>query len=294
VGTVSDLIELTGGVFRMGSQQFYPDEGPVHDRHVEPFAIEQHPVSNAQFSEFVSDTGYVTVAERPLDQALFPELAPGELEAGSLVFTPTPAPVDLSNWRQWWRWSVGADWRHPFGLESSIEDKADHPVVQVAYPDAEAYANWAGRRLPSEAEWEYAARGGSTMTYAWGEDVRPDGQLMANTWQGRFPYQNTGANGWVGTSSIGSFPANDFGLVDMIGNVWEWTTTTYQSRHAVAAPCCGPTIQGTPDQTTRKALKGGSHICAPEYCLRYRPAARSPQSLDTSTTHIGFRCVVSL
>jgi sulfatase modifying factor 1 len=294
VGTVSDLIDLTGGVFRMGSQQFYPDEGPVHDRHVDPFAIEQHPVSNAQFSEFVSDTGYVTVAERPLDQALFPELPPEELEAGSLVFTPTAGPVDLSNWRQWWLWSVGADWRHPFGPESSIEDKADHPVVQVAYPDAEAYANWAGRRLPSEAEWEYAARAGSSTTYAWGEDARPDGQLMANTWQGRFPYQNTGANGWVGTSSIGSFPANDFGLVDMIGNVWEWTTTTYQSRHALAAPCCGPAIERTPDQTTRKALKGGSHICAPEYCLRYRPAARSPQSLDTSTTHIGFRCVMSL
>jgi sulfatase modifying factor 1 len=167
-------------------------------------------------------------------------------------------------------------------------------VVQVAYADAEAYANWAGRRLPSEAEWEYAARAGSSTTYAWGEDVRPDGRLMLNIWQGRFPYQNTGAGGWVGTSPVGSFPANDFGLVDMIGNVWEWTTTTYQSRHAVAAPCCGPAIERNPDQTTRKALKGGSHICAPEYCLRYRPAARSPQSLDTSTTHIGFRCVVSL
>ena len=279
----------------MGSQRFYPDEGPVHDMQVEPFAIEQHPVTNAQFSEFVSDTGYVTVAERPLDQALFPELAPEELEAGSLVFTPTARPVDLSNWRQWWRWSVGADWRHPLGPESSIEEKADHPVVQVAYVDAEAYANWAGRRLPSEAEWEYAARAGSTTTYAWGDEVKPDDRLMANTWQGRFPYQNTGANGWVGTSPVGSFPANDFGLVDMIGNVWEWTTTTYQARHAMASPCCGPrAADPTPDPTTRKTLKGGSHICAPEYCLRYRPAARSPQSLDTSTTHIGFRCVVSL
>jgi formylglycine-generating enzyme len=292
---VSDLIELSGGVFRMGSQQFYPDEGPVHDRHVEPFAIEQHPVTNAQFSEFVSDTGYVTVAERPLDQALFPQLASEELVAGSLVFTPTPGPVDLSNWRQWWYWSVGADWRHPLGPESSIEDKSDHPVVQIAYADAEAYAKWLGRRLPSEAEWEYAARAGSTSTYAWGEEVRPDGQLMANTWQGRFPYQNTGANGWVGTSPVGSFPANDFGLLDMIGNVWEWTTTTYLARHAVVSPCCGPSAaEPTTDQTNRKALKGGSHICAPEYCLRYRPAARSPQSLDTSTTHIGFRCVVSL
>ncbi len=278
----------------MGSQQFYPDEGPVHDMQVEPFAIEQHPVTNAQFSEFVSDTGYVTVAERPLDQALFPELAPEEREAGSLVFTPTARPVDLSNWRQWWRWSVGADWRHPFGPESSIEEKADHPVVQVAYPDAAAYANWAGRRLPSEAEWEYAARAGSTTTYAWGDEVKSDDRLMANTWQGRFPYQNTGANGWVGTSPVGSFPANDFGLVDMIGNVWEWTTTTYQARHAMASPCCGPSAADpTPDPTTRKTLKGGSHICAPEYCLRYRPAARSPQSFDTSTTHIGFRCVVS-
>jgi formylglycine-generating enzyme len=294
VAALSDLIELPGGIFRMGSQQLYPDEGPVHERHVEPFAIEHHPVTNTEFSEFVSDAGYVTMAERPLDQALFPELAPEELQAGSLVFTPTPGPVDLSNWRQWWRWSPGADWRHPFGPGSSIEEKADHPVVQIAYSDAEAYANWAGRRLPSEAEWEYAARAGSTTTYAWGEEVRPDGQLMANTWQGRFPYQNTGANGWVGTSPVGSFPANDFGLVDMIGNVWEWTTTTYQARHAVASPCCGPGADQTPDQTTRKALKGGSHICAPEYCLRYRPAARSPQSLDTSTTHIGFRCVVSL
>jgi formylglycine-generating enzyme len=236
VGTLSDLVELTGGVFRMGSQQFYPDEGPVHDEHVEPLAIEPHPVTNAQFSEFVSDTGYVTMAERPLDQASFPEFAPEELEAGSLVFTPTPGPVDLSNWRQWWYWLVGADWRHPLGPESSIEDKADHPVVQVAYLDAEAC-----RRLPSEAEWEYAARAGSTSTYAWGEEVKPAGQLMANTWQGRFPYQNTGANGWVGTSPVGSFPANDFRLLDMIGNVWEWTTTTYLARHAVVAPCCGPT-----------------------------------------------------
>jgi formylglycine-generating enzyme len=296
VGTLSDLVELGGGAFRMGSQQFYPDEGPVHDEHVEPFAIEQHSVTNAQFSEFVSDTGYVTVAERPLDQALFPDLSPEELEPGSLAFAATPGPVDLSNWRQWWYWSVGADWRHPFGPESSIEEESQHPVVQVAYADAEAYANWAGRRLPSEAEWEYAARAGSTSTYTWGEEVRPSGQLMANTWQGRFPYQNTGAHGWVGTSPVGSFPPNGYGLVDMIGNVWEWTTTTYQARHDVTSPCCGPShvIAEPPGQPVRKALKGGSHLCAPEYCLRYRPAARSPQSLDTSTTHIGFRCVVSL
>jgi formylglycine-generating enzyme len=300
MGTLSDLVELPGGVFRMGSQQFYPDEGPVHSEQVDAFAIEQHPVTNAQFSEFVAATGYLTVAQRPLEPALFPDLAPEELQPGALAFTPTPGPVDLSDWRQWWRWSPGADWRHPFGSKSNIDDKADHPVVQIAYEDAEAYASWAGRRLPSEAEWEYAARAGGGTTYAWGEEVKPEGRLMANTWQGHFPYQNTGANGWIGTSPVGSFPLSGFGLSDMIGNVWEWTTTTYQARHVVAAPCCGPSPATSPatsmsvDQNTRKALKGGSHLCAPEYCLRYRPAARSPQSLDTSTTHIGFRCVVGV
>jgi sulfatase modifying factor 1 len=296
VGALSDVVELPGGVFRMGSDQFYPDEGPVHPQQVKTFAVERHPVTNAQFSEFVADTGYLTVAERPLDPALFPDLAAEDLQPGALVFAPTAGPVDLTDWRQWWRWSVGADWRHPFGPESGIDEKTDHPVVQVAYPDAEAYANWAGRRLPTEAEWEYAARAGSTATYAWGDEVKPDEQLMANTWQGHFPYHNTGAHGWVGTSPVASFPPNGFGLSDMIGNVWEWTTTTYHARHVVESPCCGPSpvAAASVDQKTRKALKGGSHLCAPEYCLRYRPAARSPQSLDTSTTHIGFRCVVSL
>ena len=293
----TDLVELVGGDFRMGSQQFYPDEGPVHDVHVTAFAIEQHPVTNAQFAAFVADTRYVTVAERPLDPAQFPGLPADELQPGGLVFTATPGPVDLGDWRQWWRWRPGASWRQPFGPESDIARKDDHPVVQVAYADAEAYARWAGRRLPSEAEWEYAARAGSSTTYAWGEDVKPNGRLMANTWQGRFPYENIGANGWVGTSPVGSFPPNGFGLSDMIGNVWEWTTTDYLGGHAMTSPCCtsssrpaGPTLV----QTTQKALKGGSHLCAPEYCLRYRPAARSPQTLDTSTTHIGFRCVVSV
>ena len=266
---------------------------------MEAFAIEQHPVTNALFSEFVAATGYRTVAERPLEPASFPDLAPEELKPGALAFTPAPGPVDLSDWHQWWRWSPGADWRHPFGPKSNVDDKADHPVVQVAYEDAEAYASWAGRRLPSEAEWEYAARAGRAPR-AWGEEFKPGGRLMANTWQGHFPYQNTGANGWVGTSPVGSFPPSGFVLSDMIGNVWEWTTTTYQARYVVVAPCCGPSPATSPatsmsvDQNMRKALKGGSHLCAPEYCLRYRPAARSPQSPDTSTTHIGFRCVVSV
>ncbi len=290
---LTELIDLPAGSFRMGSTDFYPDEGPVHTETVGPFAIERHPVTNAQYAEFVADTGYVTVAERPMDPALYPGVAAEDLQPGALIFVPTAGPVDLDNWRQWWDWSPGACWRHPFGPESGIGDRLDHPVVQIAYPDAHAYAQWAGRRLPSEAEWEYAARAGTDTTYAWGEDARPGGRLMANTWQGRFPYRNDGALGWVGTSPVGTFPANGFGLVDMIGNVWEWTTTPYAPQHRPGAPkgCCTPSLD--PDPTVMQTLKGGSHLCAPEYCHRYRPAARSPQSQDSATTHIGFRCVVS-
>lgn len=288
---------VPGGTFAMGSDRFYPDEGPVHAETVGTVAVEQHPVTNAQFARFVVETGHVTIAERPLDPVLYPGVAAEDLLPGALAFRPTPGPVDLGDWRQWWTWMPAATWREPFGPGSSIEGKGDHPVVQVAFEDASAYAAWAGRRLPTEAEWEHAAGGGTGSTYAWGDEVHPEGRLMANTWQGRFPYLNTGADGWVGTSPVGSFPANRTGLVDMIGNVWEWTTTTYAERHEVTHACCAPrhTIAesaSATDPSVRKALKGGSHLCAPEYCLRYRPAARSPQSLDTSTTHIGFRCVV--
>jgi formylglycine-generating enzyme required for sulfatase activity len=300
---LTELVALPGGSFRMGSTQFYPEEAPVHSATVAAFAVERHPVTNAQFAEFVADTGYVTVAEQAPDPALYPGAAPQDLVPGSLVFRPTSGPVDLRDWRQWWDWVPGANWRRPFGPDSGIEDRLDHPVVQVAYPDAAAYAHWAGRRLPSEAEWEYAARGGATTTYAWSDDVAPGGQLMANTWQGRFPYRNDGALGWVGTSPVGTFPANGFGLLDMIGNVWEWTTTQFDAHHRLDGPvesCCGPpgaawpaTSDLAPDPAINQTLKGGSHLCAPEYCLRYRPAARSPQSQDSATTHIGFRCVVT-
>lgn len=286
-----ELVDLPGATVRMGSVSFYPEEAPVHTVTVAPFAIERHPVTNAQFAEFVAATGYVTVAERAPDPALYPGASPADLVPGALVFRPTPGPVDLGDWRQWWHWVPGASWRHPFGPDSSVRDRPDHPVVQVAYPDAGAYARWAQRRLPTEAEWEYAARAGSTAAYAWGEDERPDGQLMANTWQGSFPYRNTGAAGWVGTSPVGTFPANEFGLVDMIGNVWEWTTTEFSGHHRVSggdSGCCPP--PAVPDPAVNQALKGGSHLCAPEYCHRYRPAARSPQSQDSATTHIGFRC----
>lgn len=298
---LTDLVELPGGSFQMGSTDFYPDEAPVHTATVAAFAVERHPVTNAQFAAFVNDTGYVTVAERPLDPALYPGVAQADLLPGALIFRPTAGPVNLSDWRQWWDWAPGATWRAPFGAGSDIAGKDDHPVVQVAYPDAGAYAAWAGRRLPTEAEFEYAAGAGATTTYAWGEEPTVAGELMANTWQGRFPYRNDGAQGvgterWVGTSPVGTFPPNAFGLLDMIGNVWEWTTTKYSERgHAMDTPtksCCPSSAE--PDPTLIQTLKGGSHLCAPEYCHRFRPPARSPQSQDTSTTHIGFRCVMDL
>ncbi|WP_402464628.1 formylglycine-generating enzyme family protein [Isoptericola aurantiacus] len=275
----------------MGWEGFYPEEGPVHRRSVEPFELDVHPVTNAQFAAFVDDTGYVSVAERPLEGPEFVALSEEERAPGALVFTPTSGPVDLRDWRQWWSWQPGASWRAPHGPGSSIEGRGDHPVVQVALEDARAYATWVGKRLPTEAEHEYASRGGRTGTpYAWGDEARPGGRLMANTWQGDFPYRNTGAAGWTGTSPVGTFPANAYGLVDLIGNVWEWTTTPYGPRHQVpASSCCAPS-RPSPSGAAQLVLKGGSHLCAPEYCLRYRPAARSPQTPDTSTTHIGFRC----
>lgn len=297
----TELVELPGGEFAMGSTSFYPEEAPIHPVTVGAFAIERYPVTNAAFAEFVDATGYVTVAERPLDPALYPGVAPEDLLPGALIFRPTPGPVNLGDWRQWWDWAPGAYWRRPYGEGSDIVGRENHPVVQIAYPDAAAYAAWAGRRLPTEAEWEYAARAGSVAAYAWGDEPTVDGRLMANTWQGNFPYRNTGAQGvgtsrWVGSSPVGTFPPNDFGLFDMIGNVWEWTTTLYSERgHVKDAPpssCCP--IPAEPDPTVTQVLKGGSHLCAPEYCHRYRPAARSPQSQDSSSTHIGLRCVADL
>lgn len=280
---LTELVEIPAGVFRMGSTSFYPEEAPIHAVAVAAFALERHPVTNAQFAEFVAATGYVTLAEQ--DVALY------DADPGALVFTPTAGPVDLRDWRQWWRWVPGANWRHPLGPGSSVGDKADHPVVQVAYPDAAAYARWAGRRLPAEAEWEYAARAGAASTYPWGDEEKPGGVVMANTWQGAFPHRNTG---FGGTSPAGAFPANEWGLLDMIGNVWEWTATRFSGHHRLDAPvkaCCTPT--GPPNPGVMQTLKGGSHLCAPEYCHRYRATARSPQSQDTATSHIGFRCAAS-
>lgn len=282
----------------MGADGFYAEEGPVHERAVSTFEIDAHPVTNRDFAAFVDATGYLTIAERPLDPAEFPGADPSTLVPGAMVFTPTDGPVDLRDWRRWWRWEPGANWRQPFGVDSDVAALLDHPVVQIAFADAVAFAEWAGKRLPTEAEWEWAARGGLVgKTFAWGDEMRMGDQLMANTWQGDFPYRNSGADGWVGTAPVGSFPANGYGLYDMIGNTWEWTRDIWSHRHAqpdatVVSP--GSRVNLLPSEPgagiARRVLKGGSHLCAPEYCMRYRPAARSAQSEDTAMTHIGFRC----
>ena len=286
----------------MGSADFYADEAPVHRVRVDAFEIDRYPITNAEFGEFVAATGYLTVAERPLDPAAYPEVAASDLAPGALVFIPTAGPVDLRDFSHWWRWVPGACWSEPGGPGSTLHGKADHPVVQVSFDDAAAYARWVGKDLPTEAEWEYAARAGlHQSTFTWGDELRPGGVLMANTWQGHFPYDNRGANGWIGTSAVGSFPPNGFGLYDMTGNVWEWTADYYHPIHdADTQSCCAPVNpraanpigSAEPGSTIpRRVLKGGSHLCAPEYCLRYRPAARSPQAVDTATSHIGFRCI---
>lgn len=284
---VPEFVSLDGGEFTMGSDRFYPEERPVHRARVDPFRLGRYAVTNREFAAFVEATGYLTVAERPLDPREFPDAE--DLGPGSLVFEPTPGPVDLRNWRAWWRWVPGASWRHPHGPESGIDDKGEHPVVQVAYEDATAYAAWAGARLPTEAEWEYAARGGlDGATFAWGEN--PNDGTLANTWQGRFPYRNDGARGWVYTAAVGSFPPNGYGLHEMTGNTWEWTSTSWSASHRDddhCAPASHPAHGGGGDDLV--ITKGGSHLCSPEYCLRYRPAARSPQTPDSSTTHLGFR-----
>ena len=284
----------------MGSAEFYADEQPVHARDVPSFRIDRCEVTNADFAEFVSATDYVTVAEKPLDSGLFPDLTDDERQPGAMVFTPTDGPIDLSDWRQWWRWAAGADWRHPEGPGSSVDDRMDRPVVQVAFEDAATYARWAGKRLPTEAEHEFAARGGRDgERFAWGQEPYPNGEAHANSWLGRFPYDNQGRFGAT-AAPVGSYPANGFGLFDMVGNVWEWTSDYYAPRHVVpgqatveagtrpsllAASSAEP---GSP--IPRRVLKGGSYLCSPDYCLRFRPAARSPQAEDTATTHIGFRC----
>jgi formylglycine-generating enzyme required for sulfatase activity len=300
------MVHIAGGGFRMGSDSHYPEEAPAHRVKVDGFWIDRFPVTNREFRKFVNATGYVTFAEIAPRAEDYPGALPHMLKAGSLVFTPPKDAVNLSDWSQWWNFKFGADWRRPYGPRSSISGMDDHPVVHVAYRDAEAYAAWAGKALPTEAEWEFAARGGlDGAEYAWGGEFTPGGKHMANTWQGAFPHENLKADGWTRTSPVGTFPANGHSVHDMIGNVWEWTTDFWSHRHPidVPSPCCAPVNpRGGPESWSydpcqpeiripRKVLKGGSHLCAPNYCRRYRPAARHAEPVDTSTSHVGFRCV---
>jgi formylglycine-generating enzyme required for sulfatase activity len=255
--------------------------------------MDERPVTAAEFRRFVRETKYVTVAERPLDPEDYPDADPELLVPGALVFRPTPGPVPLDDYRNWWEYVPGAFWKRPGGPGTTINGRDRHPVVQVAFEDAEAYATWAGKELPTEAEWERAARGGlEGAAFVWGEEHFPGGKPAANTWQGRFPWENLELDGFEGTSPVGSFPSNGYGLYDMTGNVWEWTTDFFAPAGNADAPaCCAPPI-APGERFPRRVIKGGSHLCAPNYCLRYRPAARQGEAVDTSTGHIGFRCVV--
>jgi formylglycine-generating enzyme len=301
--TPDDMVEVPGGRFRMGSDRHYPEEAPTRQVEVGSFRMERTQVTNRQFSSFVDDTGYLTVAERPMDPAQFPGAPQENLAPGSLVFTMTSGPVDLRHLSQWWTWTPGASWRHPFGPTSSTSGLEEHPVVHIALEDADAYARWAGRELPSEAEWERAARGGLEGTvYVWGDEPERPDERLANYWHGDFPWR--AEPGYGGTAPVGTYPSNGYGLFDMAGNVWEWTSDWYAATHAPSPhACCVPDGQARttaaesldPAQpqfrVPRKVIKGGSFACADSYCMRYRPAARRPQMVDTGMSHIGFRCV---
>ncbi len=300
------LVRVAGGEFLMGSDRHYPEEGPAHPVRVGDLEVSATTVTNRQYQAFVEATGYVTVAERPLDPADYPGAPAENLVPGSLVFTMTPGPVDLRHLSQWWTWTPGACWHRPEGPGSDLTGREEHPVVHVAFEDAAAYASWAGQDLPSEAEWEHAARGGlDGADFVWGDEAVPGGRYLANFWQGGFPWRNDRADGFAGTAPVGSFPPNGYGLFDMAGNVWEWTTDYYAARHPdpAGSACCVPTDPRGPSVTDsldpaqpqfavpRRVIKGGSFLCADEYCLRYRPAARRPQMVDTGMSHIGFRTV---
>ncbi|WP_255495543.1 formylglycine-generating enzyme family protein [Nocardia sp. GTS18] len=302
-GGQKQMTWIDGGSFTMGSDNHYPEEAPTHRVSVAGFFIDPHPVTNAEFARFVSRTRYVTVAERTPGAADYPDADPDKLVAGSSVFVKPGRPVRLDRPYQWWHWVPGANWRHPQGPGSSIKKRPDHPVVHIAWADVTAYAEWSGKDIPTEAEWEYACRGGlDGAEFAWGNELEPGNKRMANTWHGEFPHHNTREDRFETTSPVGAFPANGYGLVDMIGNVWEWTGDWYASHQRPPHSCCAPkdprggTEEDSRDPTQsrlgRRVIKGGSHLCAPNYCRRYRPAARMAQTIDTSTSHLGFRLVI--
>jgi formylglycine-generating enzyme len=299
-GRFAGMQLVRGGRFLMGSERFYADEAPVRPARVGDFWMDEIPVTNAEFARFVAATGHVTFAEIAPDPRDYPGMDPALAQPGSIVFSPPAKPVPLNDSTAWWRFVLGADWRRPLGPEGPSA-REDHPVVHLAISDAQAYANWAGKALPTEEEFEYAARGGlEGAEYAWGDELEPGGLPRAKTFQGEFPWRNDAPPGLERTSPVRSYPANAYGLFDLIGNVWEWTDDWYDSAKPAGAPrCCGEGMRGTPEGsvdpgsgTPRKVTKGGSHLCAPSYCQRYRPAARYPQPIDTTTSHLGFRCLV--
>jgi formylglycine-generating enzyme len=276
----------------VGSDYHYAEEGPAKAVSVAEFWIMPRQVTNTQFSEFVDATAYVTVAERQLSAADYPDAPEENLQPGSMVFRRTPGPVDLRHLSQWWTWTPGASWRHPVGPRSSIDKRMDHPVVHIAYQDAETYAAWAGLALPTEAEWEIAARGGlDGAVYTWGDEPEQSGQRLANYWHGEFPWRPD--PGYGRTAPVGSYPPNPYGLYDMAGNVWEWTSDWYAGTRDGDSCCEAASYDPRQPQfrVPRKVIKGGSFLCADNYCLRYRPAARRPQMVDTGMSHIGFRCI---
>jgi formylglycine-generating enzyme required for sulfatase activity len=287
----------------MGADDAYPEEAPVHGVEVTGYWIDPCAVTNGEFAAFVEATGYRTLAEHAPDPALYSGARPELLKPGSAVFFTPAGKASEDDIHSRWAFVPGADWRHPEGPRSTIEGREREPVVHVAYEDAAAYAAWAGKDLPTEAEWEFAARGGlDGATFCRGNEFTPGGRHMANTWQGPFPYRDLGTDGFIGRAPVGSFPPNGYGLYDMAGNVWEWTVDWYSDRHTPQAEksCCLPgEPEAVSDSAARpeiripsKVIKGGSYLCAPNYCRRYRPAARYPQMIDTATCHIGFRCVI--
>jgi formylglycine-generating enzyme required for sulfatase activity len=298
--TPEGMVWIPGGEFLMGEPDpIFPDAKPVHKVYVDGFWMDRTEVTNAQFARFVEATGYVTVAERPPDPKEFPTVPPEKLVPGSIVFSPPHKEVSLDQPLSWWRYVPGADWRHPEGPDSNLEGREHHPVVQVGWYDAQAYSKWAGKRLATEAEWEYAARGGlKQKRYCWGDELLPGGKWQANIWQGDFPRKNTKEDGFEKTAPVGSFPANGYGLFDMSGNVWEWCADWYRPDYYAGSPARnpqGPDSSFDPNEPNlpKRVQRGGSFLCSDSYCVRYHPGARGKGEPGSAASHIGFRCVRS-
>ena len=299
VDTVREkMVWIAGDTFKMGTDDpDYNDATPLHNITVDGFWMDEHEVTNAEYEKFVKATGYRTVAEQPLNPADFPGIPAENLVPGSGVFTPTSQPVSLDNPMQWWQYVPGANWRNPHGPESSVNGKPNYPVVHISYTDAMAYAKWAGKRLPTEAEWEYAAQGGKgQQPYYWGSELKPGGKWMANIYQGNFPDADTGEDGYIGLAPVKSFLANGYGLYDMDGNVWEWCSDFYRPDYYKNSPAKnpqGPSDSYDPDEPdmVKRVQRGGSFLCSDQYCIRYRPGSRGKGEINSASDNLGFRCV---